>query len=1320
MTIGKVPPFNPSTDDFESWVDVLQSFFTANGIAQTSLEEKEKAVAIFLSTVGLQAFTVLKDLCAPTEPTKKTFTELITILKAHYKPAPQALAERFKFHTRKQRSGETVNTYVADLRRMAVTCQFEKLDISLRDQMIFGLQSEAAQKRLFLEDHAKLSLVQAVGIATSQEQADSSTQVVRGGATPTLSDTFKLSKYKNMKKQKGQFSNSSCTNCGGNHAPKDCPHKNSECHACHKRGHFAKFCRSSGKQSKQFPARKPVHAVHQVSRDRPIIVDVLINDRAHIMEMDTASGSSFISQDFWQRLGSPRLQKSQVGFKTYTGETFNSKGQLTCSVFHNGQTHPCILHVAAGSSLFGRDLLSKFQMDWSKIKSQCIHQIRSPAQKRLELEALLQEFNDVFDRPIGKIKDFKARITLKDDAVPKFFKARPVPYALREKVEAELDYMEQHGIITRVEHSEWASPLVVVPKSSGKIRITGDFKCTVNNQLCIKQYPLTKVDDLLEKIGSGQLFSKLDASDAFHQVEIEDSCKKFLVVNTHRGLYQYNVLPQGIASSPATFQELVDKMLQGIPMTGSFIDDIISTGRNDDEHLCNLRSILQRMRDSNYRLTRSKCVFWQDQVPFLGHIVCSEGLRTDPSKVEAIRDMPTPQDADDVKSFLGLVNFYSKFIPNLSEAADPLYRLTRQDVPWNWTPACSQSLSRIKQLVSSSEALAHYQQSIPVGISCDASSVGLGVVLYHTYPDGSERPIAYASKTLSSSERNYSQIEKEGLSIIFGVKKFFSFLFGTRFTLVTDHQPLLAIFGEKRDLPSLIATRLHRWALFLSGFQYDIVYRNTTKHGNADALSRLPLPGSGSIDEHAEIEVKAITSENPVSSELVRLRTSRDPLLSQVVRYTQEGWPKNKSTIEENLHPYFAHHAELWINKGIVMWGLRVVLPGSLTQDVLKQLHSTHPGIVKMKGLARQYVWWPGIDAAIEQAVHACTRCAEHRDNPAVAPLHPWAFPEKPWQRLHIDLAGPFLNNNMWLIIVDAHSKWPEVFKLGHDSTSGRVIKYIRECISRFGIPDTIVSDNGPQFISAEFAAFCKSNGIRHSKSSAYHPRSNGEAERFVRSFKNALKDTKHDTDLTLSNFLLTYRITPHSTTGVSPTELLLKKKPKTVLDLMRPDVATTTRSNQEKQQEQFNNKWTGRQFHPNEPVWVQTFSKSQPKWSMGTVIKAVGPVSYQVRVNDRIMKRHVDHIISAEVVLQTPGPVPDHPPAAEQEVVVTPPPTPEKFESAPGSPVIAQAPPLFVHPPQPTAPPAEELDDSLARNRVRRNAQPTQYYASADFRRKK
>jgi len=459
----------------------------------------------------------------------------------------------------------------------------------------------------------------------------------------------------------------------------------------------------------------------------------------------------------------------------------------------------------------------------------------------ITLNAVLKKYSDVFEKPKERIKNFKANIVLKDNATLKFLEARSIPFAIREKVDKELDEIKSAGVIEKVTHSDWASPLVVVPKPNGKVRITGDFKNTVNSQLCVHQHPIADPEDLFAMLAKGKKFSKLDRTNAYHQIEMEDSCKKFLVVDTHKGLYRYNVLPQGIASSPAIFQAFMDNMLNGIPMTGSYIDDGLCSAKSDEAHLQTLKTILQIMREHKYYLSRNKCEFLKSTINFFGHVTTSDRIRTDPQKVAAIQAIQRSRNVSELKSFLGLVNFYRNVVPFFSDVCVPLYNLTKLSTEWKWSSQCQQAFDEVKRALSTSETLVHFDPTAPIGISCDASCKGLGVVLYHKQSNGSERAIDYASKSLGDTESRYSQIEKEGLSIIFGLKKFFRYLCGRRFTLVTDHKPLLAIFGAKTQLPPYAATRLNHWSVYFSQFTYDIQYRNTKDHGNADALSRLPV-----------------------------------------------------------------------------------------------------------------------------------------------------------------------------------------------------------------------------------------------------------------------------------------------------------------------------------------------------------------------------------------------------------------------------------------------------------------------------------------------
>ena len=343
--------------------------------------------------------------------------------------------------------------------------------------------------------------------------------------------------------------------------------------------------------------------------------------------------------------------------------------------------------------------------------------------------------------------------------------------------------------------------------------------------------------------------------------------------------------------------------------------------------------------------------------------------------------------------------------------------------------------------------------------------------------DGTERPVAYSSRTLTASERNYSQLEKEGLACIFGIKKFHDYVFGRSFELVTDHKPLLGLLKEYRATSQQASSRIKRWSLFLSNYEYQLVFRNTTAHANADALSRLPLSEQpAKIFEEPELVLLAEhLDESPVNANDITIWTQRDQKLARVLQYIQQGWPSDG---DPELEPYSSRRLELSSYEGCIMWGTRIVIPPPGREEVLQELHEGHPGITRMKSLARMYVCWPGISADIEKSVRLCHDCQQVQSSPPLAPLHPWKWPTRPWARLHLDFAGPFQGKNI-LIVVDAHSKWIEAVCTPTTSSSC-VIEELRSLFTRFGLPEMVVTDNSTCFVSLEFEQFLRSNGIKH------------------------------------------------------------------------------------------------------------------------------------------------------------------------------------------------------------------------------------------------
>jgi hypothetical protein len=289
-------------------------------------------------------------------------------------------------------------------------------------------------------------------------------------------------------------------------------------------------------------------------------------------------------------------------------------------------------------------------------------------------------------------------------------------------------------------------------------------------------------EDLMRKLSGGHGFTKVDLADAYNQVMLGPESQKRLALSTHRGVLLQLRLPFGISSAPGYFQEIMDQLIGDLGGVTSYMDDILVSGLNASEHLRNLRALLQRLQDKGLRCRKEKCLFAQPSVEYLGYTLSSKGVAKG-RKADAVRMMPPPDNVSSLRSFLGSIQFYSKFLPNLATVTDPLYRLTKKNVQWEWGAEQQAAFQSLKDLLCTDTVLAHFDPSLPVGISCDASECGLGAVLFHRYPDGSERPIGNVSKTLTDTQRRYSQIQKEALAIVFALKKFHQFLYGRNFIL---------------------------------------------------------------------------------------------------------------------------------------------------------------------------------------------------------------------------------------------------------------------------------------------------------------------------------------------------------------------------------------------------------------------------------------------------------------------------------------------------------------------------------------------------------
>ena len=1225
IAIGRLTEFDPNSDSITAYVERVKLFFHANEIAEG------KQVAVFLSAMGPKTYSLLRSLVTPESPKDKTLEQLVEVLTKHFEPKPLVIAERFNFHRRSQRTGESAKNFAAELRRLTIHCEFgDHLNEALRDRFVCGLNNETIQKRLLTEK--ELTFVGAIEIAHGMESAADNARKLQASSQEPK-DIHKLTPPRGEIKP--------CYRCGQHdHKPAQCPYKSSKCHHCGKQGHLKRMCHKRQQQSptNESKRRPPGQSVRQVKdiqeleslglyaindkSVKPFTVDLKLNGKLLCMELDTGATVSLVSEKtFHQLFPSTTLQPSSTQLHSYSGESITVVGQVEVEVNYGTQTVklPLIVVSGDGPSLFGRDWMTKIQLNWKEIYTVTME---------AKLNDLLDRHSTLFQPGLGTLKDYKAKIYVDPQAKPKFCKARQVPYSMKSKVEEELERLEKEGIIEPVQYAEWAAPIVPVLKADGKsLRICGDFKVTVNKASQLDRYPIPKIEDLFATLAHGKTFTKLDMSQAYQQLLLDEDSRNYVVVNTHRGLFRYNRLPFGIASAPAIFQRVMECLLKGIPGVIVYLDDILITGSSTEEHLATLDKVFQKLQDAGLKLKRNKCVFLAPSVTYLGHRIDAQGLHPVEEKVKAVQGVPTPKNVTELKSYLGMLSYYSKFLPNLSTELAPLHKLLKHSTPWQWKTEQQDAFDNSKKLLTSSQLLVHFDPELEIILACDASDYGIGAVLSHRMTDGSEMPIGFVSRTLTKAEKNYSQLEKEGLACIYGVKRFHSYLFGHKFTLQTDHQPLTTLFDESKVVPAQASSRIQRWALSLASYQYTISFRSTTKHGNADAMSRLPLPNQPSNTPVPSELVLLIENLNeaPITSDQIAGWTQKDPILSRVMQHIMLGWP---ATVESEFKPYWNRRLELSTHAGCILWGLRVPQGRSA---VLAELHGAHPGITRMKALARQWVWWPNLDQAIEDVVKHCEECQQDRPNPPPAPLHPWQWPTHPWTRLHIDFAGP-MDGVMFLVVIDSHSKWIEVFPM-KSATSAATVRYLRQLIAQFGIPETIVSDNGTQFVATEFKEFCQQNGIRHIQTAPYHPSSNRLAERAVQVFKHGVRKQSsgsiHDK---IARVLFQYRTTPHSTTGITPAELLLGRKLRSRLDLLKPNIGQKVAAKQQQQKNFHDTHCRERTFSVGERVFIKNNAKGQ-KWIPGSITKQTGPVSFKVKLhNGKIIRCHQDQLRKREI----------------------------------------------------------------------------------------
>ena len=862
------------------------------------------------------------------------------------------------------------------------------------------------------------------------------------------------------------------------------------------------------------------------------------------------------------------------------------------------------------NAILGQDACEDLHM----IKRIGVEELSEP--KTLTSEAMLEEFKDVFTG-VGQFKK-EYNIEVDIDVPGVIQPPRRFPYTRLEKLKTTLEKMENQEIVASVDKpTDWVSNLTVVEKKNGTLRVCLDPK-PLNEAIKRERHSIPLPEDVQHKLNGKKVFTILDERSGFWQVKLTDKSSYLTTFNTPWGRKRFLRMPFGISSASEVMQKRNEETFGDIPDVHIIADDMIIAGKDEEEHDATFRKVMKRAREQNVKFNPEKIQFKVPKVIYMGTEITKDGLRPDPKKVEAITMMPKPQNKQELRSLLGMVKYVSHFIPNESSITAPLRSLLKEDAAYQWQHEHDKTLETLKETLSTRPVLRFYDVTKAVKIQCDASQYGLGACLLQE-----NQPVAYASRALTITERNYSQVEKELLSVVFACEKFHQYVFGKDITVQNDHKPLLGIM--KKPL-SKASPRLQRLQMKLSGYRVQLEWLSGSKMVIADMLSRAPVGMAEQTLQDDEVLIHTLVENLPISAVRIgemKEATREDTTLQDLKDTVMKGWPRYKRNTPLSIRPYWPIREEINVREEMLFRGDRIIIPYKMRSEMLDIIHESHLGIAKCKARANQVVYWPGMSKDIEEKVEKCSTCLTYRQSNVKEPMKPHSIPGRPWQKLGADLLE--WKGKNYLVVADYFSRYPEV-ELLSQKTAKAVIAQLKSIISRHGIPEEIVSDN-VSFGSVEFRQFAKEWGIKVTTSSPTYAQSNGLAEKTVQTVKLLMKKADMDgRDPYIA--LLDYRNTPISGMTYSPAQLLMSRSLRTKLpttdEKLKPRVVRAReqlRHVKDKQQKYYNQ---GARHLPSLKPGDVVRVRKEKVWKPAVVVKSdIHPRSYIVNHDGREYRRN-------------------------------------------------------------------------------------------------
>ena len=844
---------------WKTWSKHFDFFLTA-----TESDEKSDKVktSILLSCIGPKGREIYETFQFATEGDRFKLDTVLEKFTAYCNPHKNITIIRHKFFTYKQQEGQSFNDYVIELKKRGFECEFGNLQDSIVKEMIVcGVIDNSLRERLLRD--ADLTLDKAIASGHAAEETRLHAKELNSFQNNV--EVNKVSRKQGYDVRKKTTSNEldkqsrkswdvikRCKFCNSTHNRGQCPAYGKKCRACKQRNHFqmcgpykqvkeiyeAPSLNDSSDEEffmdsieKQEPESKTISAVNGIKSDWSVSLEM--NGAITNFTIDTGAQCNVIPKYLLNSLlPRPKLKPTTMKLSAYNGTEIPVAGRCITSIKLKNQKVKVLFIVVDADSVPIIGLNTSVKLDLIKR----VYKIANDISVQANIE---DEFVDCFGE-IGCLKRTH-HIEFKEDVKPIIAPIRKIPFALKDKLKEELHRMMKLEIIDPVEKpTDWVNSLVIVSEPTGKLRICLDPR-PLNKAIKRQHHKLPTAEEIISQMHGAHYFTKLDASNGFWQIRVDNESADLLTFGTTFGRYRFKRLPFGIHSASEVFQAEVANIISGIEECANSQDDIIVWGATKKEHDQRLRSCLTRIRQSGLKLNRSKCIFASKSLTFLGHIISADGVKPDPTKVNAIKDMPIPKSKIDLQRFLGMVNYVAKFVPNLSQMTAPLRFLLKKDVQFILQKPQIDAIAELKCLITTAPCLKFFNPNLPTRLKPDASSEGLGALLKQNH--GSENdekyekwhPIAYESRALQPFEQRYAQIEKEVLSVVFGTECFHEYLYGRHFTVYNDHQPLKSIFSKSIvDCPP----RMQRFFLKLQKYDFNLEYAPGKTMVVSDALSR--------------------------------------------------------------------------------------------------------------------------------------------------------------------------------------------------------------------------------------------------------------------------------------------------------------------------------------------------------------------------------------------------------------------------------------------------------------------------------------------------